>query len=74
MGNKVTPDLLGTEVVHETHATHTHIFAVELFEGTDEVRFVRKQLLSQDFEGRALGPPNTADERTDNEQKIVLTI
>lgn len=30
---------------------HTFVRAVVLFEGTEEVRFVRKQLLPQDFEG-----------------------
>ncbi len=45
---------------------HTCVLAVELFEGTDEVRFVRKQLLPQDFEGRALCSPNTADKTTTN--------
>lgn len=43
---------------------HTCVLPVELFEGTEEVRFVRKQLLPQDFEGRALGSPDAADKMT----------
>lgn len=43
---------------------HTCVLAVALFEGTGEVRLVRKKLLPQDFESRTLGSPNAARDRT----------
>ena len=54
------PDLLGAGLEMTLH-THTCVLAIELFEGTDEIRLVGKKLLPQDFEGRTLSSPNAGD-------------
>lgn len=57
--NQTPPDLPGTGL--KATPAHTCVRAVKLFEGTDEIRLVGKKLLPQDFESRALSPPNAVD-------------
>lgn len=60
-GNHPPPDLLGTGLNRDP--THTCVLTVELFEGTDEVRLVSKELLSQDFESWALSSSNAVNSK-----------